>query len=46
MYPLSLIHRRKGSWLHVGSNPTFPTKKYKNNENYLDSSEIFVIFVL
>ena len=35
MYPLSLIHRRKGSRLHVGSNPTVPTKKYKNNENYL-----------
>ena len=29
MYPLSLIHRRKGRWLHVGSNPTFPTKNIK-----------------
>ena len=28
-YPLSLIHRRKGSWLHVGSNPTVPTNRTK-----------------
>ena len=27
MYPLSLIHRRKGSWLHMGSNPIIPTDK-------------------
>lgn len=25
MYPLCLIHSRKGSWLHMGSNPIFPT---------------------
>jgi len=26
VYPLALIRRRKGSWLHVGSIPTSPTQ--------------------
>lgn len=25
VYPLSLIHYRKGNWLHEGSNPSTPT---------------------
>ena len=46
MYPPSLIHRRKGNWSHVGSIPTSPTKNIKNNKNYLEVSNFFVIFVL
>ena len=33
-------------FVNVGSTPAVNTKNIKNNENYLEISKIFVIFVL